>query len=38
MRSPDMLKGVRSSSACMPEVARKAAERYVMRRCQLFAF
>ena len=33
MRSPYMLKGFRPSSACMPEVARKAVERYVMRRC-----
>lgn len=37
MRSPYVLKGVRSSSECMPEAARKAVERYVMRGCQLFA-
>lgn len=38
MRSPYMPKVVRSSSECMPEAARKAVERYVMRRCSLFAF
>lgn len=38
MRSPYMLNRVRSSSECMPEAARKVVERYVMRRCPLFAF
>lgn len=38
MRSPYMLKGVRSSSECVPEASRKAVERYVMHRCPLFAF
>lgn len=38
MHGSHALKGVRSSSECVPEAARKAVERYVMRRCQLFAF
>lgn len=38
MRSPYMPKGFRPSSECMPEAARKVVERYVMRRCSLFAF